>query len=157
MGDGLSGAVTLRPATYDDARFFFELRNEDGVRQASFNSEPFSWDHHLTWFARRVKSDDPIYVAESAGESVGYVRLDALGDGEYEISVAVLPKARGRGIGTKVIALASESAEIGGAVRLVARVKPGNDASVRAFEAAGYAGGLHHNGDEMLLARSVVK
>lgn len=157
MGDGLSGTVTLRPATHDDARFFFELRNEDGVRQASFDSEPFSWDHHLAWFGQRLASGDPIYVVESAGEPVGYIRLDALGNNEYEISVAVIPEARGRGIGTSVIKLASEAAEGDGAVRLIARVKPGNDASVRAFEAAGYSGGLHHNGGEMLLARSVVK
>lgn len=157
MGDGLSGTLALRPATYDDARFFFELRNEDGVRRASFASDCISWDHHLTWFEQRLASGDPIYVVQSNGQPVGYVRLDALGHNEYEISVAVIPEARGRGIGTSIIELASEVAGNYGAVKLIARVKPGNDASLRAFEAAGYSGRLHRNDAEMLLTRSVVK
>ncbi|RIK10024.1 MAG: hypothetical protein DCC49_04415 [Acidobacteria bacterium] len=157
MGDGLSGSLTLRPATEDDARFFFELRNEVGVREASFSSEPFSWEHHLDWFERRLASGDPIFVAQSGGENVGYVRLDSLGDDEYEVSVAVIPEVRGHGIGTSLIKQASEAAEAEGAIRLIARIRPGNDASMKAFEAAGYSGGLHHNGEEMFLARSAVK
>lgn len=156
MGDGLSHRLTLRPAIADDARFIYELRNEAGVREASFNSEPLDWDRHLAWFTSKLAEGARIYIAVSGERPAGYARLDSAQDGECEISIAILPELRGQGIGTEVIRLASEMAEREGFVRLVARIKPGNEASRRAFDSVGYRGAPSADGTEIVLRRPAV-
>lgn len=151
MGNGL--AISIRQATVDDAWFVYELRNDPDVRESSFNKNPLVWEQHLDWFKTRLE-DSFIYLVEEDGEPVGYVRFEPEADGDsLETSVAILRRERGRGIGVEAIKLASKAAEAIGATRLVARIQPGNDASIRAFEAAGFSGSLHPGGDAMVLTR----
>lgn len=56
-----------------------------------------------------------------------------------EISIALDPVARGRGLGTAAIRSASELVLNEGRVQtIVARIKIGNEGSLRAFRKAGY-------------------
>ena len=123
----------LRVATMADAKLLFVWRNDPETRAASLTTEPLDWDAHLAWLGEVLEnSDRRLWVAEEGGP-VGQVRLDRHGDVEI-ISVSVAPSARGRGLAARIIAAACAQAR--GTV--VARVRPDNDRSLRAFAAAGF-------------------
>lgn len=144
----MSGSPEIRPATAEDAWFLYSLRNDPVVREASFNSNQLSWEQHLLWLDAKTADGSMIFIVEVGGVPVGYVRFHPIeGEGEFDVAVAITAAERGRGLGARSIGLASGEAEARGAQRLVARVRPGNDASIRAFEAAGYSGALRLNGN----------
>jgi UDP-2,4-diacetamido-2,4,6-trideoxy-beta-L-altropyranose hydrolase len=148
--------VVLRPARPDDARPVWEWRNDPAARAASFAQDPIEFPSHEQWF--RARLDDPatvFLVAEDAGgTAIGYVRFAFAAPGtgaattsgtaalSAEISVGLAPASRGRGLGRAVIRNGCTAlAAAHGPVRVTARVKAGNEASLRAFAAAGFAGG----------------
>jgi RimJ/RimL family protein N-acetyltransferase len=116
-------------------------RNEAEVRAASFHTALIAWEEHVRWL--HAKLADPnaciMIAADESGEEVGVVRLDASGDAA-EISVSIDHRHRGRGIGTAVIregtALAVREF---GVRRVIARLRPENARSLRAFAGAGFA------------------
>jgi len=115
--------------------------NDPQVRAASFSTDPIPWEEHVTWF--RGKLADPaciFYIAtDSACAPVGQVRYDVTGD-QATISVSLDARLRGAGLGSRVIAQASRKLLQETKVRAIhAYIKPGNEASVRAFASAGYA------------------
>jgi spore coat polysaccharide biosynthesis predicted glycosyltransferase SpsG/RimJ/RimL family protein N-acetyltransferase len=134
--------IALRPATADDARAIWEWRNDAAAREASFSSEPIPWESHEPWFAARLA--DPatrILIALAPdGAAIGFVRFDLDGDTAV-ISIGLAPASRGHGYGRRVIAAAcAEVLAVAAGPRVViAYVKPGNEASLRAFRAAGFA------------------
>jgi RimJ/RimL family protein N-acetyltransferase len=70
---------------------------------------------------------------------VGQVRLDATAvPGTFVVSLILAPEARGRRFASAVLHAVEPAARAHGATRLTALIRPGNDASVRAFKAAGY-------------------
>jgi RimJ/RimL family protein N-acetyltransferase len=132
--------MRLRSATRDDARLLFVWRNDPATRESSFSTQPVSWDDHRAWLDRVV--DDPhraLYVAEDERGPVGTVRMD-LDPEPATISVTVAPDRRGEGQASRLIAAAAEHHH----PPIVALIKPGNDASVRAFERAGF----RHRGEQ---------
>lgn len=136
--------MQLRPATGDDARLLFEWANDPQTRAASFNSDPIAWDTHVDWLQRRLNDRDTrIWIGEVDGDPVGQVRFQRDG-GEWEISVVVAPDARGNGHAASLIAAGTR--ELGEPI--VARIKPANEASIRAFEKAGYR--LVDDGDPLV-------
>jgi RimJ/RimL family protein N-acetyltransferase len=129
--------MRLRPATSDDARLLYDWRNDPGTRQSSFSTDPVSWEEHRAWVDRAVA--DPrrvLYIAEDEHGPVGTVRLD-LDPAPPTISVTVAPGRRGQGHASRLIAAVAERH----GPPIVALIKPGNDASVRAFERAGFRHG----------------
>ena len=64
---------------------------------------------------------------------MGQVRLDRLEDGEL-ISISVAPDARGQGLAPLIIVAAC--GEANGTV--IARIRPDNERSIRAFSRAGF-------------------
>ncbi|HEV7753872.1 MAG TPA: GNAT family protein, partial [Baekduia sp.] len=70
----------------------------------------------------------------------GSVRLDLVGDGSAEVSIALDPAARGLGLAAQALELLTAQAGAAGAVTgLLARVRESNAPSLRAFARAGYA------------------
>lgn len=133
--------LTLRPAGADDEAFLLELRNEPETRRQSLESEPIATDAHAAWFRQKLSQPGTsrIYVAETAMGPMGHARVDRGQDAEGEISVALAPSSRGLGLGRTLIRAATTASisELG--LRTVrATVKCSNDASLRAFTAAGY-------------------
>jgi RimJ/RimL family protein N-acetyltransferase len=115
-------------------------RNDPEVRRQSFRTDRARAAEHVAWLAR-VLADDRrrLFICEVDGTATGQARIDELDAGLGEISVGLASAVRGRGVGRCLIALASERAltELG-LKTLVARVKADNEASLRAFRAAGY-------------------
>ena len=116
------------------------LRNDPVVRAQSFTTAEMDRRGHEAWLRRKLTDERTrLYIVESGGAPVGQVRVDALPPGHGEISVALDAAHRGKGIGRRVIALASaRAASELGLESIVARIREENDASRRAFEAAGY-------------------
>ena len=140
MPEGKRDPARLRPATRGDAELLLAWRNDPDTRAASFQQEPIGLEEHRAWLDRRLA--DPgcaLLVVELEGTPAGSVRLEREDGDVAEVHVAVAPGARGRGVARLALREASERAgELLGVGRVRARVKSGNDASLRAFDAAGF-------------------
>src|SRR5947199_326111 len=95
--------IDLRPATIDDARFLFRLRNDPVTRANSFRNDPIRFADHRAWLVARLA--DPsrrvrLWIATLAqGERVvrvGQVRFDCdRRSSRAEISIALAASFRG--------------------------------------------------------------
>lgn len=132
--------LRYRPATAADADRLLAWRNDPHVRAMSFRSDPISVAQHRAWLAGVLADEHrTLLVAEADGAPVGTVRFDREG-ARAQISVAVAPDARGRGLGTQMIA---ETTELQLAAHpqladVLAEIQARNLPSLKAFERAGY-------------------
>ena len=133
--------LTLRRATADDCRLYWEWANDPGVRAASFTPDPIEWDGHVAWFASRLQSSESMMyvVSNDAGQPIGQVRFDASPDGDLEIGLSLAATLRGHGLGREVISQGCRTIlKARPGARIVAHVRPENGPSLAAFEAAGF-------------------
>ena len=132
--------ISLRRAQARDAELLLSWRNDAVTRRFAFNSGEVSPAEHAAWLERRLAdSGCVLWIAEDDGMAVGQVRLDRDGDAA-EVSITTAPEARGRGHAVAMLQLAAAQAADELAVeRLVARIKQGNEASLRAFRRAGFS------------------
>jgi RimJ/RimL family protein N-acetyltransferase len=132
--------VTLRRANRNDEALLHAWRNDLATRASAFTEHEVSAEEHRVWFARKLR--DPscaILIAEKDGRPVAQVRFDRVEPEVAEVDISVDPEARGEGVGRLVLKLAVRDAErLLGVVRVRARVKPDNEASLTAFRAAGF-------------------
>lgn len=120
--------IKFRPACLDDAESLYAWRNDPETRANSCNSSALLWDRHVAWF--RSSLDDPdmtFLVAERHGQALGTVRID-----KGELSWAVAPEHRGKGVGKEMVALAVSLKPT------FARIKSTNIASQKIAESAGF-------------------
>jgi L-amino acid N-acyltransferase YncA len=135
--------VTVRPAGEQDSLDLLAWRNDPVTRAASIESHPVSRAAHEAWFARVLA--DPhrvLYIGYDSGTSIGMVRFDAAEDGRgAEISLNVAPAQRGRGLGRELLlaAISRYREAVGPPKMLRARIRPGNEASLRLFRGAGFS------------------
>jgi RimJ/RimL family protein N-acetyltransferase len=123
----------LRLATLEDAKILFEWRNDPQVRAGSHNQAEISFEDHLAWLEGSLANPDrKLYIAEEDGISVGTVRSD-WAENAYTLSWTVGPKARGKGIGKRMVSLLVK--QIREPIR--AEVKVGNLASMKISQEAG--------------------
>jgi RimJ/RimL family protein N-acetyltransferase len=136
--------VVVRPVTAADADRLLAWANEPVTRAASFRPGRIAPDEHARWLAERLASPVSRLLIGSIGTApIGLVRFERGADGVAEIGITVDRDARGRGLGGALLAagLASVRAEPAfGVTSFVARVRVGNDASIRMFERAGFRG-----------------
>jgi RimJ/RimL family protein N-acetyltransferase len=137
--------VTLRPAGAEDAAQLYAWRVDVETAHQSVGPPPPTFAAHREWLDTQLR--DPgvaLFVAHDAERRVdiGVVRLERRDD-ETELSITVAPEQRGRGYSHDLIARGVDAA---GAVRVVARVKPRNERSLRAFRSSGFAGGTERDG-----------
>ncbi|GAB2952552.1 hypothetical protein GCM10027048_17130 [Hymenobacter coalescens] len=139
-----SGGLTVRRATDDDARLYFDWANDPLVRQNAVQTEPISWETHVGWFGRRLADTGAyLYVLEQDGTPVGQVRVEfepKQPEAPGVIDYAVAPAWRGRGLGAAILeqALTQLRHERTGSWAVVGRVKAHNVASARVFERLGF-------------------
>jgi RimJ/RimL family protein N-acetyltransferase len=114
----------------------FEWANDPVTRANSFAPHAIAWDVHCAWFDCILRDPDRrLYIILESDEPVGQARLESCGGGGSEISVSLAPAWRGRRLAAEAIRLVTARA---GGDLVHAYVKPGNDASRRAFLRAGY-------------------
>ena len=127
--------ATLAATDWDDvARIYAE-----GIATlATFETEVPSWEQ---W--DRAHLPGHRLVARDEGRVVGWAALAPVSPrcvyaGVAEVSVYVAADARGRGIGTALLAALVKSSEAGGVWMLEAGILPENEASVRMHERCGF-------------------
>ncbi len=133
--------LVLRRATAADARMLWKWANDPTVRANSFHSEPIPWETHVRWLEAKLASPrTAIFVAEdSAGSAIGQIRFDWDGSGRAEVDVSLDAEHRNRGLGAALIRAGLDMLWSFREVRSVlAKIKAGNQASVRAFMIAGF-------------------
>jgi RimJ/RimL family protein N-acetyltransferase len=105
------------------------------------------WDDHREWFDQSLTNPRRwIYIAavddpDGSASPAGMCRFDAqAASGMVEVSVNLNPRYRGRGLATPILNAAIDAyfRERGGPTDLLARIRPSNVASLRAFGAAGF-------------------
>lgn len=137
----LRGGLQVRPAQENDSPLLWEWANDPQVRAVAFSAATIPWEKHKAWFASKMNNPDClILIAEDEdGKAIGQFRVDWRSPQDGEIDVSVSRHCRGRGYGAKVIRLSVETAcEQRPGARFHAFVKPDNQASRSAFEAAGF-------------------
>ena len=134
-------AIDLRRVTQSDCKMLWEWANDIAVRTESFSSAPIGWSQHLDWFTRKT-NDSSCFMfigLNSNGVPVGQVRFDLDADLAATVGVTVAPVHRGIGYGTPLISRAvKELFSVSDARKVHAYIKPGNKASIKAFEQAGF-------------------
>lgn len=133
--------IKIRKAQAADSADILAWRNDPATRQASFNSEPISAEAHQVWFQTALSGSERIlYIGEDAERNkIGVVRLDLLGPNAAEININLAPARRGRGVGAELLEQVAELfRREEGAVFFIARIKKGNEASVKTFKKAGF-------------------
>jgi RimJ/RimL family protein N-acetyltransferase len=132
--------LKLRRAAPEDEDRLLSWRNHPSTREASFSHDEISASDHHSWFVRKLAdSECALLIIEDEGRPVGQIRLDRLEPDLAEVSISLAADARGRGVGREALGLAaSEASRLLGVANIKALVKPDNEASLRAFRAAGY-------------------
>ena len=148
--------LTLRPANLDDEALLLGWRNDPEAVRYSVTGRTVTPAEHATWLARHL--GDPsthLWIAEERGNPVGQVRVDAEAR-TGTVSIAIAPGARGRGLGSaalRAMVLEVERHRVVGTLR--ALVHSGNQASLRAFELAGFQQLGTRDGEFLVLERAV--
>jgi len=130
----------LRSARLSDAETLFAWANtEENIALSPSRSGPMAWPAHLEWLrARLADSGSAIWIAERAGAPVGYVRMQEGSKGP-EMSIYLDPEERHLGHGGAMLRFACrEAAARWPGKRLLARIIPDNEVSIRLFERAGF-------------------
>jgi UDP-2,4-diacetamido-2,4,6-trideoxy-beta-L-altropyranose hydrolase len=134
------GDFGLRAAAFDDAFLLWRWASDPVVRQNSFSQDPIPWETHLEWLSRKLASPDTrLWLLEYCSVPAATIRYDRVDADTARIGFSVAASFRGRGLGTKVLRISAFRAgrELGVKV-LEGKVRPGNEASARAFLSAGF-------------------
>jgi RimJ/RimL family protein N-acetyltransferase len=127
--------VILRKAGIEDSDLLLAWRNDEETRMNSLHSAPIQADEHARWLDRSLRSTDrSLFIVEESGMPVGTVRIDALPDGQKELSWTIAPERRGTGIGKQAVKKAIDEHPDW---VFVARIKRTNNASIKIAEHAG--------------------
>lgn len=131
--------VKLKLATQKNCYFWWKIRNEKSVREASFDTKSIPYSTHKKWFEEKLNNkNSKLFIILSGNQKTGQLRLEKDGS-KVKISLALIPASRGKGVGTKAIQLGAKYAlEKMKAIKVAAFTKPENLASIKSFEKAGF-------------------
>jgi UDP-2,4-diacetamido-2,4,6-trideoxy-beta-L-altropyranose hydrolase len=131
--------VSLRRMDADDVMVLFKWQCHPDTRRFARNPKPPELEGHKKWFAARLASKDCILTMILHGsEPAGMLRFDREPDDAWQVSILIAPEKVRLGIGVAALALGRALVP---SAELVAEVVPGNEASHRLFQRAGYVQG----------------
>jgi len=129
----------------EDARLIMDWRNDEQSLRMSYHQEPKTWPEFWVEYDAEYFTDPhlPGLFAVFQGERVAFVRFQTYLEGPLtgrtvSIGINVAPAQRGKGLGSRIIASATDWAFALGVRNVVAEIKRNNEASIRAFQRAGY-------------------
>jgi RimJ/RimL family protein N-acetyltransferase len=141
----LQGArVRLRPWTADDADAVFAACQDPEIQRWTSVPSPYSRADAVQLVERTAPESwaagDPVFaVCEGAGEPVGCIGAHGVREGVAHIGYWTAAAARGRGLTSDALrTIARWCLREGGVARAELVVDPGNRASLRVAEAAGF-------------------
>ena len=132
--------IEVRAATMQDADRLLSWANDPITRSNSFNPDRIDPAGHVSWL-RRVVDDESslLLIGEYAGDPIGQMRFDKQ-DGQVLVSVGLSVDTRGKSLGAPLILAGVRAAQAcWSAVSMLARIKDGNTASIRAFRVGGFS------------------
>lgn len=130
----------LRKADENDMNLLFNWANESMVRKNSFSSKEILYEEHKAWYKNLLNRTDCVqYIYMDKTEAVGQVRLTIKGS-VAEIAYSICAPKRCMGYGKTMLRLIYEQVKIDfpQIKKLIAKVKPDNIASKKAFLDVGY-------------------
>jgi RimJ/RimL family protein N-acetyltransferase len=134
--------IVLRPANKQDCRYVWELRNHPTAREYSINNNEIPYDSHEKWFTAALHDDKiKIFVIVYKGNEVGTIRfnLEKENPTNAYVSIVISPDSRNSGLGSAILKKASEFAIKEFKLdKILAKIKPDNNVSIKAFTNAGY-------------------
>lgn len=134
----------VRPAVENDVASILEIHNAAIVESlAIWSEETVDIDERLTWFAERARGGNPILVAESGAEVIGYASYGPWRQKSgyrftVENSVYVRSTHRGGGVGRALMGDLIARARAAGLHAMIADIESGNEASIRLHESFGF-------------------
>ena len=139
------GVITLRPWRNSDAAAITRLFQDDEAIRWTRAPSPYREGDAFQWLASlptQMRRGDalPLAIADAAdGSLLGSIDLRMRGEGRGEFGYVVGAWARGRGIGTRALAMYSRWAlDALGVARLELLVQPGNEASLALGRSVGF-------------------
>ncbi|HEY2565355.1 MAG TPA: GNAT family N-acetyltransferase [Acidimicrobiales bacterium] len=110
---------------------------------AIWSDQPVSVSDRRRWLADKRAASEPVVVAWDASGVLGFAAWGPFRTlpgyvGTIEHSIHVRPDARGRGVGTVVLAALEDRARSVGVHVMVAALDAGNDGSLRFHQRAGF-------------------
>ncbi len=135
--------VTLRSARIEDLEAITEIYNEAIMKTvATFDTELKTSSDQKKWFDDHG-SQNPILVAEQNGVIVGWASLSKWSDRcayseTAEISLYVLEKHQGGGIGRCLMDALIKEGEKAGLHTIIARITEGNESSLHLHRSVGF-------------------
>lgn len=133
-------SLYLRRATMDDMDLLFKWANNPDVRKNAFNTEPIPYENHVAWFNKMMLNNSVIqYILCENDKELGQIRLN-IENKAGVISYSVDESFRGKGFGTKMLAMIEEIIVLKKiqVSTLIGQVKYENKASAKAFVKNGY-------------------
>ncbi len=126
--------IIFRQAVCDDIPVIKELFSE--MLRSVGEEEADNYDvSYLEFFS---DNDDIIYAAEADGKVIGYLSVTVFTEYIYLDDFSVTEKYRGRGIGTKLIALAEKYGIEKKIPTAMLHVKCSNEKALRLYKRLGY-------------------
>jgi L-amino acid N-acyltransferase YncA len=130
-----------RPSDLDAINAIYNHEVRTGV--ATWDEEPWSAAARAVWFAERTGRGDPVYVAEQAGEVVGFAYLApyrARSGYRFtaEDTLYIAPQAQRQGIGLVLLADLIQAARARGMHALVAVIEAENLGSIALHRRFGF-------------------
>lgn len=139
-GEPGSGFI-LKPATAKDCKILWQWRNDPSARKYFTNTEYVPYEEHQEWFKASLKNESRhIFIIWQNNTRVGMVRFDVEPMSKAAvIHINISSEHRNQEIGRKVLKEACHYAFSNlGIDSVIARIKKGNEASIRAFTYAGF-------------------
>lgn len=136
----MESSVVLRLAAAADEKVLLRWANDPETRRASLRSETIDPATHAAWFASRLADPDGrLWIGLVDDQPIGQLRIERTTEGDGEVSIAVAPEARGRGLSRPLLlaGLVAAREELG-VRRFVALVRQENDRSLALFRGAGF-------------------
>ena len=136
----------LRKATENDVDILFKWANDEVVRKNSFSTEKIKYVDHLAWFDKLLKDSNRMqFILEQNDDDqinlIGQIRISLEENGtQAEIGYSVDSSYRGMGYGKQMLRMAATQLQrdYPKISRLIAKVKPNNVASYKAFIDTGF-------------------
>lgn len=118
--------INLRPATLEDAKLLFEMKNDIVMRRFSIEThDEIEWNDHIRWLNDNLEYTE---IIELDGVACGDIRI------RYgEVAIKIHKDYRGKGISTEVLMSIVEKHD-----SLKARIVDGNIPSMRLFLKCGF-------------------
>ncbi|MHA7127675.1 ribosomal protein S18-alanine N-acetyltransferase [Janibacter indicus] len=118
-----------------------EVRWQDLERLADLEQELFgaeAWSLASWWGELAVRPRREYLVAEDGDGIAGYAGLDHAGDTSDVMTIATLPRVRGRGLGRRLLEELVARSRAAGAERLLLEVRADNTAARGLYDSAGF-------------------